>query len=477
MKHWLSGSRLRTIADILVDIVSINIGFVSAYLVRYRLGWPLPVAAENYEPFRTYVPLAAILTGLLIAVFASHRVYVRQRGRGWLDEMYALFSGTLTGLMLLIVVTYFVPQLSYSRGLFPLAALTILAVLAIGRIVKFIVIRQMRKRGIGVCRVLIVGAGEVGRAMMRSIVAHPELGYQVIGFVDDDPVKGQTDLGKIKALGRLDNLTRLICEYQIDLVITALPWMYHRKTLRIVDQCENQRVQVYIVPDLLQTTIRRVDVEYLGEVPVVGVRKGALGKGALLFKRALDLVLTAACLIVGGPLLLLITILIKLDSKGPVIFAQTRIGQHGIPFTCFKFRTMRQGAEKEKSQLMARNEGEARLFKIKDDPRVTRVGRFLRRSSLDELPQVLNVLRGEMSWVGPRPQVPSEVDLYLEWHRHRLDVLPGITGMWQVSGRSELGFDEMALLDIWYVENWTPWLDIKILIKSVAVVLVRKGAY
>jgi exopolysaccharide biosynthesis polyprenyl glycosylphosphotransferase len=388
-----------------------------------------------------------------------------------------MFSGTLTGLMLLIVITYFAPQLSYSRGLFPIAAMTILIALTLSRIGRHILVNQLRKRGIGVRRVLIVGAGEVGRAMMRSIVAHPELGYQVIGFVDDNPTKGQTDLGKIKALGGLENLTALISHYQIDLVITALPWMYHRKILRIVHQCEGQQVRVYIVPDLLQTTIRHVDVEYLGEVPVVGVRQSALGKSALLFKRVLDLVLTTLGLIVGGPLMLLISILIKLDSSGPAIFAQTRIGKNGIPFTCFKFRTMRQGAEKEKSRLMGQNEGEARLFKIKDDPRVTRVGRFLRKSSLDELPQMLNVLRGEMSIVGPRPQIPSEVELYLEWHRHRLDVLPGITGMWQVSGRSELGFDEMALLDIWYVENWTPWLDIKILLKSIGVVLTRRGAY
>jgi exopolysaccharide biosynthesis polyprenyl glycosylphosphotransferase len=465
------------VLEVLVDVLAINIGFVLAYWIRYELQWPAPVAAENYEPFSTYVPMAATMTGLLVLVYASHKVYLQRRGRSFLDEMYALASGTLTGLMLLIVITYFVPQLSYSRTLFPLAAVIILGVLAISHIAKYVLLNQLRQRGIGVRRVLIVGAGEVGRAMMRSIVAHPELGYQVVGFIDDNPAKGQTDLGKIKALGGIENLPALIFEHQIDLVITALPWMYHRKILRIMHQCEGQHVQVYIVPDLLQTAIRHVDVEYLGEVPVVGIRQSALGKGALFFKRALDLVLTTVGLILGWPLLLAIAILIKLDSSGSVIFAQTRVGKNGAPFTCFKFRTMRQGAEREKSQLMDRNEGEARLFKIKDDPRVTRVGRLLRRSSFDELPQLFNVLRGEMSIVGPRPQVPSEVELYLEWHRDRLDVLPGITGMWQVSGRSELGFDEMALLDIWYVENWTPWLDIKILIKSVGVVLTRRGAY
>ncbi len=470
-------SKSRIVVELLVDTALINLGFVLAHWVRYDLQWPEAVAAGNYKPLATYVPLMFMLTVLLLLVYGSHKVYTHGRGRGWLDEVYALFTGTLTGLMLLIVITYFVSELSYSRGLLPLAAMTILVLLALSRICKLMILNGLRRRGVGVLRVLVVGAGEVGRTVIRSIVAHPELGYQVVGFVDDNPEKGQTDLGKIKALGEIEKLPELIAEHSIDLVITALPWMYHRKILRIMRQCEGQKTQVYIVPDLLQTAIRQVDVEYMGEVPVVGVRQGALGQSALLIKRILDLTVSIVGLLFGWPLLLLIALLIRLDSPGPVIFTQTRIGKNGIPFTIYKFRTMRQGADAEKTQLMAQNEGEDRLFKIKDDPRVTRMGRFLRKTSMDEIPQVWNVLRGEMSIVGPRPQVPSEVELYLEWHRHRLDVLPGITGMWQVSGRSELGFDEMALLDIWYVENWTPWLDIKIILKTIGVALAAKGAY
>lgn len=470
-------SKLRVVVELVLDALLINLGFVLAYWVRYNLQWPETVIPEHFKPLRTYLPMMALLTALLLAAYGSQKVYFHPRGRSTLDELYALFSGTLTGLMLLIVVTYFVPELSYSRGLLPLSAMTIFSLLALSRIARAIVIARLRRRGIGVRRVLIVGAGQVGRAVISSIVAHPELGYQVVGFVDDNPEKGNTDLGKIKALGEIDNVPNLLAEHQIDLVITALPWMYHRKILRIMRQCEDRNVQVYIVPDLLQTAIRHVDIEYLGEVPVVGVRQGGLGKGARIFKRALDLTLTMVGLLVGWPLFLLIALLIRLDSPGPVIFAQTRIGKDGVPFTIYKFRTMRQGADAEKAQLMDLNEGEERLFKIKDDPRVTRVGRFLRKTSLDELPQFWNVLRGEMSIVGPRPQVPSEVELYLEWHRLRLQVLPGITGMWQVSGRSDLGFDEMALLDIWYVENWTPWLDIKIILKTIGVALTGRGAY
>ena len=476
-RQWHVARHWRIALEIAADVLLVSTGFILAYWIRYELQWPKPVAAENYEPFSTYIPMGLILTLLLVAGYASQKAYAHKRGETLLDELYTLFNSTMTSLMLMIVITYFVPSLSYSRGIFPLAALTILFMLGLGRIAKSIVLDQLRKRGVGIRRVLIAGAGEAGRTVMRSIVAHPELGYRVVGFVDDDPVKGQTDMGNIKGLGDIENIPALIHDHEIDLVIITLPWMYHRKILRIVRQCEREQTQVYIVPDLLQTTISQVGVEYLGEVPIVGIRPTALSKGGSLIKRAFDVTLSAFGLLAGSPLLLLIAMLIKLDSPGPVIFAQKRIGRGEVPFTCLKFRTMRQGAEEEKKKLLDQNEGEARLFKIRDDPRITRVGHWLRRSSLDELPQLINVLRGEMSVVGPRPQVPSEVELYLEWHRDRLAVLPGITGMWQVSGRSELSFDEMALLDIWYVENWTFLLDIKIMLKSVGVVLWGKGAY
>ncbi len=467
----------RVALEIALDVVLVNLGFVMAYWIRYHLQWPRPVSAEHYAPFKTYLPMEAILTILLIGEYVVQKVYVHRRGRSWLDEMLALLNGTTTGILLMIVLTYFVPGLSYSRTLFPLAAITILFLLTVSRVVKSAVLAHMRKRGIGVQRVLIVGAGEVGRTVMRTIVAHPELGYRVVGFVDDDPGKGQTDMGRIKALGSVSNIPRAIREQGIDVVIVTLPWMYHRKILRIVRQCERHNVQAYIVPDLLQITINQVGIEHLGEVPVIGVREETIGHGWRLVKRAVDIIGATAALVIGAPMMLLVALLIKLDSPGPVIFKQTRLGEKGKPFTCYKFRTMYQDAEARKERLIAQSNGDKRLFKLRDDPRVTRVGRFLRRFSIDEWPQFFNVLRGDMSLVGPRPPVPSEVELYLEWHRHRLDVPAGITGMWQVSGRSDLSFDEMALLDIWYAENWTFMLDIKIMLKTVGVVLLGRGAY
>ena len=467
----------RTLLEVLLDAVLIYLGFGLAYLIRYQLQWPLPVADENLMPYNAYVPTQLILSLLLLIVYGMHRLYVHPRGRTWFDESALLFSGTMTGMMLMIVVIYFVPELSYSRGLLPLAALTILPLLAFSRLAKQIVLNQIRRRGVGVRQVLVVGAGEVGRTVIRTIVARPELGYRVAGFVDDDPVKGENDMGRIKALGSLDRLPALINEQEIDLVVITLPWMYHRKILRIVRQCERHQVQPYIVPDLLQITINQVGVEHLGEVPMIGLREEPIASGWRVAKRGFDILFSLAFLLLGLPIWLLIALAIVLDSPGPVIYTQIRLGKGERPFLFLKFRTMCRGAEEQKEALIEENGTDPRLPKIREDPRVTRVGRWLRKHSLDEVPQFVNVLRGDMSVVGPRPAIPSEVQFYLPWHRHRLDVPAGITGMWQVSGRSDLSFDEAALLDIWYAENWSFLLDIEIMFKTVTVMLLGQGAY
>jgi exopolysaccharide biosynthesis polyprenyl glycosylphosphotransferase len=245
----------------------------------------------------------------------------------------------------------------------------------------------------------------------------------------------------------------------------------------IVRECERQQVSAGIVPDLFQMSLSNVDVDDLGGVPLIGVREVGFGRGALLVRRAMDVVGASVGLVLGAPLLALIGLAIWLDSPGPILFRQIRVGTGGKLFEIYKFRSMREGAEAELEQLRDLNEADGPLFKIQDDPRLTRVGRFLRHTSFDELPQLWNVLRGEMSLVGPRPPLPAEVGRYMEWHKKRLEVRPGMTGLPQVSGRSLLSFDEMVLLDIYYIENWSLWLDFKILLRTIPKVLFGGGAY
>jgi exopolysaccharide biosynthesis polyprenyl glycosylphosphotransferase len=326
-------------------------------------------------------------------------------------------------------------------------------------------------------RIIIAGAGEVGRRVMRTIVARPDLGYAIVGYVDDNPDKGQGKVGRFKGLGSIDDLPNVIDSEAVDEVIVTLPWNYHRRILSILRECARRDVTARLVPDLFQMSLSRVEVSDLGGVPLVEIQEIAFNRAELVVKRAIDLAGALALLAVGWPLLAIIAVAIKLDSPGPVMFRQLRVGQNHKPFSRYKFRTMRVGAELEVESLRDQNEADGPLFKIRRDPRVTRVGQALRRTSLDELPQLFNVFRGEMSLVGPRPPIPEEVEHYQAWHKRRLAVPPGMTGLWQVSGRSELTFDEMVLLDLYYIEHWSPWLDFSILLRTIPTVLGREGAY
>jgi len=461
----------------LTDVVLINLAFAAAYWVRYELQWFRAVDPVYDATFRAYIPFAVVLTVLLMTAYKLGGVYDQPRGASWLDEVYALIGGTTTGIVIITAMTFWFRPLVYSRLMFIWAGVMIIALLSLSRLIKRWVWGSLMRRGLGVDRVLVVGAGEVGRRLMRNIVAQPELGYQVIGFVDDDPEKNSADIGRLKALGGIDKLPQVVQEEAIDEVIVTLPWMYHRKILGIMHQCERERVRARIVPDLFQLALSRVDIEDLGGIPIIGVKEISITGWNLAFKRASDVALSLAGLIFLFPLLLLISLAIKLDSPGPILFKQLRVGKGGRRFVLYKFRSMHQGAEEERPRLAELDEVVGPTFKMRHDPRCTRVGRVLRRTSLDELPQLYNVLRGEMSLVGPRPAIPLEVEQYQEWHRKRLEASPGITGLWQVSGRSQLAFDEMCLLDIYYLENWSPLLDLKITLKTIPAVLAGRGAY
>ncbi len=462
---------------VISDAILINVAFAIAYWIRYDLQWFRAVDPAFHTSYRAYVPFILVLTILLLIAFRLEGVYTLRRGTSWLDEVYAIANGTTTGIIIMIVVTFFYQPLFYSRLIFLYAAILIPVVLALARAVKAIAIARLRRRGIGVDHVVIVGAGETGRTVLRNLVAQPQYGYRVLGFLDDNPEKGQTDIGPFKALGSIDNLPYILTQHQVDEVIVALPWQYHRRIARIIAEAERAGVRVRVVPDLLQLSLSRVHMDQVAGIPLLSVRETMLTGWNLALKRVMDIIISGMGLILLSPLLALIALAIRLDTPGPVLFPQTRIGRGGQPFTIYKFRSMIANAEEVRPYLDALNEVDGPMFKIKDDPRRTRVGRILRRTSLDELPQLYNVLRGDMSLVGPRPALPDEVAQYQDWHKKRLEVSPGLTGLWQVSGRSKLSFDEMVLLDIYYVENWSPTLDLRIMLKTIPLVLMGEGAY
>jgi exopolysaccharide biosynthesis polyprenyl glycosylphosphotransferase len=462
---------------VISDAVLINTAFAVAYWIRYDLQWLRAVDPAFVVPFSVYIPFALILTAVLILAYRRQGLYSLRQGITWFDEFIAIVNGTTTGIVIMVVLVFVSRPTFYSRLIFFYAGALVVVLLSFSRLIKNLWLGHMRRRGIGVARAIIVGAGEVGRTVMRTMVAHPDLGYQIVGFVDDDPAKGTTDIGRFKGLGSLDNLAILVQDEAIDEVIITLPWQYHRKIMAIMAQCERENVRARIVPDLFQMTLSRMSITEMAGIPLIGVRQARISPFTRFLKRAIDFVFSLLVLILFAPLMGLIALAVKLGSPGPVLFRQARVGKGGKPFTVYKFRSMKIGAEEQKDLLRDLNEAAGPIFKIKDDPRVTRVGRWLRRFSLDELPQFYNVLRGDMSIIGPRPPLAEEVAEYQSWHMRRLETAPGITGLWQVSGRSELPFDEMALLDIYYIEQWSPGLDVQILLRTIPTILFGDGAY
>jgi len=466
-----------TLAKVLTDGIFINLAFYMAYWIRYKLQWFREVEPAFFVPYKAFIPSCLSLTGILLAIYWLDGAYSHDKPKEWLDEFYDLFRGTVTGVAIMIVIVFVYRPFYYSRLIFAYAGVFILIFLGLSRAAEKAIRNHLRKRGIGVTRVLIVGAGEVGRTIMRNLVAQPELGYQVVGFVDDAPDKAHTDMGRLKALGRTEDIPEVVMRHDIQEVIITLPWMSHRKIMRIMAQCERQKVHAKIVPDLFQISLRQVDLEVINGIPLLGVGKTSIRGWNRTIKRVMDVIISVILLIVLSPLFLLIALAIRLDSAGPIIFKQVRIGRGGREFVLYKFRTMIQGAEEQREKLAPQNEAIGPLFKIRDDPRRTGVGKFLRRTSMDELPQFYNVLRGDMSLVGPRPPLPNEVEQYKPWHKRRLEVSPGLTGLWQVSGRSDLTFDEMVLLDLYYIENWSLLLDLKIILRTIPCLLLGRGAY
>jgi exopolysaccharide biosynthesis polyprenyl glycosylphosphotransferase len=351
-------------------------------------------------------------------------------------------------------------------------------VLCLGRLIVSASMGLLYRLGIGETRLLVVGSGRLGKMIMQNIAASPDLGYSIVGFLSDMS-EPPGDFGRFKMLGTLNDLDLVIRSMQVDEVIIALPSNLHEQSIRSVRLCERLGASFKLVPDLyeLSLSLSRIGMEAIEGIPLLGIRQASSNTIQRFVMRAVDIILSFLILLVGLPFWLCVALAIRLNSPGEVIYRQTRIGKNGRPFKVFKFRSMYKDAERVLSDLMIYNEAQGPLFKMKSDPRVTPVGKFLRRTSFDEIPQLINVIRGEMSLVGPRPPLPQEVAEYQVWHKERLSVKPGMTGLWQVRGRSDLSFDEGVLMDLYYIQNWSLRLYFQILLRTIPAVIMSRGAY
>lgn len=462
-----------------IDILLVLAAFGMAYIARYDWQLIKQVADEAYRAeFPTFLPYALAYALWLLLTWPVAGLYRDQRGRTWLEEVYRIANGATNATVIVMALSFLLQPLAFSRLLIIEATVFVILFLSLERLIYRYLQRYLRARGIGVQRVLIVGAGDVGRAVLSAIIARRDLGYVLVGYLDDRPERGQVDMGRVRGLGDLDNLTGLLQQHMTDLVLITLPWSAREKMMDMVAECERYSVMVRVVPDLFQLNMSQVRIENLDGIPLLGLRTDTgLDRSKYLIKRVLDLVL----LLLASPLLLLmgglIALAIKLDSPGPIFYRHRRVGHEGREFNMLKFRSMRRDADKMHDELVRQTGADPRRPKWENDPRRTRVGKWLRRTSLDELPNLVNVLRGEMSIVGPRPPTPTEVALYEPWQRQRLNTQPGLTGLWQVSGRSKIPFEEQCLLDIYYIENWSLGLELQILLRTIPNVLLGNGAY
>ncbi|MDQ2682223.1 MAG: sugar transferase [Chloroflexota bacterium] len=459
------------------------LSFWIAWVLRYEFEIGGDVLFFSYRPFSEFQDRALIFAGLTLAILVIRGVYWLPRSTGLLDESIMIVGG-LTTAMAGVILTAFLTRFVPSRLVFIYAWLIAIVFFVLRRAVSRTIRASLWKRGMYVDRVLVVGSGESGRRIMEAMLNTPSLGYHLVGFTDDllsssdISVATEHRVHRARRLGAVDEIDRLIKRHKVDEVIIALPADQSARATTIIEQCTQGSVQFKVVPDLLQLSLDRVDLGEVAGLPLIGVKPAAIQGGQLLAKRAIDAIAAAFILAVAAIPMVIIALLIRFTSHGPILYRQTRVGKDGKHFTLVKFRCMVPGADEMRARLMEiYSVQDPRLFKLRDDPRLTPVGRILRRWSLDELPQFWHVLVGDMSLVGPRPQMPEEVANYEEWHYQRLAVTPGLTGLWQVNGRSNLSFDEMVRLDLYYAEHWSPWLDMKIVLRTVPAVLLGRGAY
>ena len=336
--------------------------------------------------------------------------------------------------------------------------------------------RRSRAQGYNFREVLVVGIGVIARKMIERLRSHPQWGFKLVGCMVPPHMADEKLVNGLPVLGVYDETPQVLKAHQLDLVVFAVDKRYIAEAEPAIYACETQGIDIWMVPDFFDTSIAKISFEDFERMPVMAFRTTPEYSWQILFKSVFDRFAAAVMLVLASPIMLATALLIKLTSRGAVFFRQVRQGYRGKPFTLLKFRTMVSNAEQLRAELDVLNEMDEVVFKIERDPRITRIGRVLRKWSIDELPQLFNILKGEMSLVGPRPMLHTEIDKFKYWQRRKLSVRPGLTCLWQISGRSNLTFEEWMRLDLEYIDNWSLGLDFRILLKTIPVVLTAKGA-
>jgi exopolysaccharide biosynthesis polyprenyl glycosylphosphotransferase len=454
-----------------VDMAMLGVAFPVAYYLRdeYLTG------QGHLYPIASYWPLfaATLLVWQLSAKLSG--LYGRYRTSTIGAEIQRLGRAFIL-LALIVAAAQFVwkrPDRELSRIFFALYYAAAFLLLAGNRVALRMTARAARRRGFNTRTLAVVGTSDMAKGVIEALAAHPEWGYVFAGYVLEN---GDGAPPGARVLGRLDDLGQILEQEVLDEVVIGARHARLERIEEALRLCEEQGVGVKVLLDFFPNSTSRVAVEELEGMPVLSFATAPNAVAPLAAKRVFDLAVSILALVFLLPLFLGIALAVKLDSPGPVFFRQRRMGLNGREFWMWKFRSMCDGAEAMQPALAQLNEVSGPAFKSSQDPRVTRVGRWLRRTSLDEFPQFWNVVKGDMSVVGPRPPIPSEVSKYARWQRRRLSVRPGLTCTWQVSGRSEVDFDRWMELDLHYIDHWSLWHDLSIVLRTIPAVLLGRGA-
>jgi len=469
-----------------LDAIAISCAFVLSYFIGFYLRGILSLGEMAYAEsmdfvgflgfFKSnYILLVAYIPGWIVAL-TTQGAYYEFRTKPFVRTIFEVSkSSAITTLILGSLI--FLVQLKMTSRLFIgiYCASSVLLILT-ERYLMTILLDYFHTRGFNQVNLLIVGTGKRSIQFIRTVKEHSNWGLSIVGLIDDDHGKFGKVIEGYRVLGRIQDIPFILHRKVIDRVIFVVPRLWLNRIDEAILACEREGIATSISMDLYNLNIAKVRQTDFSGLPLLEFETFSASQLQLFVKRTLDIIFSLSLLILLAPLMLTVAIAIKIESRGPIFFKQLRSGLNGRLFTLYKFRSMVVNAEVKKKNLMKQNEMDGPTFKMKRDPRITRLGRIIRKMSIDELPQLLNVLLGDMSIVGPRPPLPVEVELYQIWQRRRLSLKPGITCIWQVSGRNNIRFDRWMEMDLEYIDNWSLWLDFKIMFKTFFVVITGYGA-
>ncbi|MGE5223266.1 MAG: sugar transferase [Omnitrophica WOR_2 bacterium] len=460
------------------DVLTTGFSFLLAYYIRFDLRLPVFVQ-DAFISFNYYFLVVCGLIILWLSIFTIMGLYARRNLLGGVQEYSLVFNSTIIGLAIVIITGFLEPNFVLARGwlltAWPLTFITA----AFGRFCLRRVIYSLRNKGFYLTTAIIVGANEEGHSLAHQLFHWKSSGLHIAGFIDKKIQPGTPVLGYLKVLGSVDQIDTIIEQYRVkEIILASSAYSSRDNMLKLFQKYGiSNGINVRMSSGFYEIINTGLTVKEFAYVPLVCVNKVRLAGVDRLLKFLLDYFLTIPGLFIFSPLFLLIAIAVKLDSPGPVIYRRRVMGVNGRQFDAFKFRTMHRNGDEILKKYPELETELAENHKLKEDPRITRVGKFLRKTSLDELPQLLNVIKGDMSLVGPRIITPGEVGKYSKWDINLLTVRPGITGLWQVSGRSDISYEERVRLDMYYIRNWSIWIDLQLLLRTIPAVFSRRGAY